>query len=222
MDDDGVTAGGRNEPLGSFVGDFYNTKSAWGDSSFDRTHRMVVSYSYDLPKLTAGGRWIKSLVNNWSVSGVTTIQSGLPFSVTDSTSGTIYGISAYAQYAPGVTVDQITLSGPTQSRLSQYFNTAAFTTAPVIGNGTGFGNSGRDILRGPGQLNFDAGIGREFKVGGLSENAQLQFRSEFFNLANHPQFNNPGSNRGAPTTFGIISSTAVAPRIVQFALKYSF
>jgi len=222
LDNDGVSAGGRNEPLGSFVGDFYNTKSAYGNSSFDRTHRLVVSYSYDLPKLTSGNAVLRGVVNNWSVSGVTTIQSGLPFSVTDSTSGTIYGISAYAQFAPGETVNDARLSGSTESRLRRYFNTAAFTTAPVIGNGTGFGNTGRDILRGPGQLNFDAGIGREFKVGGLSENAQLQFRSEFFNLANHPQFNNPGSNRGAPTAFGIISSTAVAPRIVQFALKYEF
>ncbi len=222
LDNDGVTAGGRNEPLGSFVGDFYNTKSAYGTSSFDRTHRVVVSYSYDIPKLTAGNRLLKSVVNDWSISGVTTIQSGLPFSVTDSTSGTIYGISAYAQFAPGVTLANAAYSGGTESRLNSYFNTAAFTSAPVIGNGTGFGNSGRDILRGPGQVNFDAGIGRQFVVGGLSENAQLQFRSEFFNLFNHAQFNNPGSNRGAPSSFGVISSTAVSPRIVQFALKYTF
>jgi hypothetical protein len=217
-----VTAGGRNEPLGSYVGDFYNTSSARGDASFDRTHRFVVSYSYDLPKLKAGNRLLKSVVNDWSITGVTTIQSGLPFSVTDSTSGTIYGISAYAEFAPGMTTANANLTGSTESRLNRYFNTAAFTTAPVIGDGTGFGNAGRDILRGPGQLNFDAGIVRQFKVGGLSENAQLQFRSEFFNLANHPQFNNPGSNRGAASTFGVISSTAVAPRIIQFALKYSF
>ena len=222
LDDDGVTAGGRNEPLGSFSGNFYNTKSAYGTSSFDRTQRLVVSYSYDLPKLQSGNRFVKGIVNDWSVSGVTTIQSGLPFSVTDSTSGTIYGISAYAQFVPGDTLANVRLSGSTTSRLNQYFNTAAFTTAPVIGDGTGFGNAGRDILRGPGQINFDAGISREFVVPGLSEKGRLQFRTEFFNLANHPQFNNPGSNRGASTTFGIISSDAVGPRIMQFALKYAF
>ena len=222
LDDDGVTAGGRNEPLGSFVGDFYNTKSAYGDSSFDRTHRLVVSYSYDLPKLTVGNRLVKGVVNGWSLSGVTTIQSGLPFSVTDNTSGTIYGISAYAQFANGMNVNNARLSGSPESRLTQYFNTSAFTSVPLVGNGTGFGNAGRDILRGPGQLNFDAGIGREFRVGGIRESGALQFRSEFFNLANHPQFNNPGSNRGAPSSYGVISSTAVSPRIVQFALKYMF
>jgi hypothetical protein len=222
IDTDGVTAGGRNEPLGSFTGDFYNTKSARGDSSFDRTHRLVISYSYDIPKLKAGNSELKSIVNDWSLSGVTTIQSGLPFSITDSTSGTIYGISAYAEFAPGMTAANAKLSGSTQSRLNEYFNTSIFTTAPAIGDGTGFGNAGRDILRGPGQLNFDASLAREFKVGGLSENGRLQFRSEFFNTLNHPQFNNPGSNRGASSTFGVISSAAVSPRIVQFALKYVF
>jgi hypothetical protein len=222
IDTNGVSAGGRNQPLGSFTGDFYNTKSARGTSSFDRTHRLVVSYSYDFPKLSGGNALLRSIVNDWSISGVTTIQSGLPFSVTDSTSGTIYGISAYAQFASGLGPADAMLSGNAQSRLTRYFNTSAFTTAPIIGNGTGFGNSGRDILRGPGQLNFDAGFGRNFKLSAMRENSELQFRSEFFNFANHPQFNNPGSNRGAPTTFGIISSTAVSPRIVQFALKYLF
>ena len=222
IDTDGVSAGGRNEPLGSFTGDFYNTKSARGDSSFDRTQRLVVSYSYDLPKLKGGNRVLSAVVNDWSLSGVTTIQSGLPFSVTDSTSGTIYGISAYAEFAPGMTAANVVQSGNTESRLNRYFNTAAFTTAPAIGDGTGFGNSGRDILRGPGQLNFDASLGREFRVGGLSEGGRIQFRGEFFNTLNHPQFNNPGSNRGAASSFGVISSAAVAPRIVQFALKYMF
>jgi hypothetical protein len=222
IDNDGVTAGGRNEPLGSFSGDFYNTRTARGSSSFDRTHRLVVSYSYDFPKLKAGNALLKGVVNNWSLSGVTTIQSGLPFSVTDNTSGTIYGISTYAQFAPGKTAADAILSGNTQSRLNAYFNTANFVPALPIGDGTGFGNSGRDILRGPGQFNFDAGLGREFKVGGLSEGAFIQFRGEFFNTLNHPQFNNPGSNRGAPSSFGVISSAAVSPRIVQFALKYVF
>ncbi|HEX4747949.1 MAG TPA: carboxypeptidase-like regulatory domain-containing protein [Bryobacteraceae bacterium] len=222
LDDDGVTAGGRNEPLGSFVGDYYNTKSAWGNASFDRTHRLVVSYSYTTPKLSLSSRLLAAVGSNWILSGVTTVQSGLPFSVTDSTSGTIYGISAYAQYAPGITLNNVVLSGSTQSRLNQYFNTAAYTTAPVIGDGTGFGDSGRDVLRGPGQVNFDTSFGREFTVGGLSEGAQLQFRSEFFNIFNHAQFNNPGSNLGAPSSFGVISSTAVGPRIVQFGMKYSF
>lgn len=222
IDTDGVSAGGRNEPLGSFSGDFYNTRSARGSSSFVRTQRLVVSYSYDIPRLKYGPALLQHAVNDWSLSGVTTIQSGLPFSVTDNTSGTIYGISTYANFAAGKTPADAKLSGNAQSRLSQYFKTSVSTTAPVIGDGTGFGNAGRDILRGPGQLNFDSSIVRQFKVGGLSESGAVQIRGEFFNIANHPQFNNPGSNRGAPSTFGVISSAAVAPRIILFALKYVF
>ncbi len=222
IDTDGVSAGGRNEPLGSFSGNFYNTKSARGTASFDRTQRLVFSYNYDLPKMKSGNSVLKGVINGWSLSGVTTIQSGLPFSVTDSASGTIYGISAYAQFAPGMTLANVRLSGRAENRLTKYFNTSAFTTAPVIGDGTGFGNGGRDMLRGPGQLNFDASVGREFKVKGINENGRLQFRSEFFNLLNHPQFNNPASNRSASSSFGLISSAAVSPRIMQFALKYTF
>ena len=222
IDTDSASAGGRNQPLGGYTGDFYNTHSARGTSSFDRTQRLVISYSWQAPTLTSGNMLTKRVLSDWSLSGVTTVQSGLPFSVTDSTSGTIYGISTYAEFAPGMGPNDAKKSGSTESRLNNYFNFAAFAPPPVIGDGTGFGNSGRDILRGPGQLNFDAGVGREFKTGGLSEAAFLQFRTEFFNIMNHPQFANPGSNRGASSTYGVISSTVVAPRILQFALKYVF
>ncbi len=222
IDTDSAGVGGRNQPLGGYTGDYYNLSSARGSASFDRTHRVVASYSYDFPKAQWSNALLRGLLNDWSISGVTIIQSGTPFSVTDSTSGTIYGISTYAQFASGMGPLNAKKSGSTESRLNSYFNTAAFTAPPVIGNGTGWGNSGRDILRGPGQVNFDAGIGREFPVPGFTEGSRLQFRSEFFNLFNHAQFANPGSNRGAPSTYGIVSSTVVAPRILQFALKYIF
>ena len=222
IDTDSAGTGGRNQPLGGYTGDYYNLSSARGTSSFDRTQRLVASYAYDLPK----GKWdskpLRAVLNDWSVSGVTTIQSGTPFSVTDSTSGTIYGISTYAQFAPGKAPQDARGSGSTTSRLNNYINASAFTAPPIIGDGTGFGNSGRDILRGPGQINFDSAFGRTFPVGGLSESGRVEFRSEFFNLFNHAQFSNPSSNRGAPSTFGVISNTLVAPRIIQFALKYVF
>jgi hypothetical protein len=222
IDTDNAGTGGRNQPLGGYTGDYYNLSSARGNASFDRTHRLVASYAYDLPK----GKWdskpLRALLNDWSVSGVTTIQSGVPFSITDSTSGTIYGISTYAQFAAGKGPKDAVGSGSTTSRLNNYFNTAAFTAPPIIGDGTGWGNAGRNILRGPGQINFDSSIGRVFAVGGLSESGRLEFRSEFFNLFNHAQFANPTANRGASSTFGVISTTVVAPRIAQLALKYVF
>jgi len=79
------------------------------------------------------------------------------------------------------------------------------------------------ILLGPGQFNFDTTVSKTTTVGGIRESATLQFRAEFFNLFNHPQFNNPGGvNFAVLGNFGQITSTTVNPRLIQFALKYSF
>jgi hypothetical protein len=77
------------------------------------------------------------------------------------------------------------------------------------------------IVRGPGQFNTDVSIGKITTVGGLRENAQLAFRTEFYNALNHPQFANPGTTFGT-ATFGVITQTSVAPRLIQFGLKYIF
>jgi hypothetical protein len=103
------------------------------------------------------------------------------------------------------------------------------TTIPIIGadpivpgtGGAGWGNTGVGIILGPGQLNFDTSLSKLTKVGGLNEGATLQFRAEFFNLFNHPQFNNPANNF-ALGNFGQITSTSVNPRLIQLALKYIF
>jgi hypothetical protein len=219
IDDVGASGSGRNQPLGSYTGDFYNHSGNVGSSSFDRRQRFVTSYLYDIPGLTQT-KVLNAVTNGWGFSGVTVIQSGLPFSITDSTAGTIYGASSYAQFAPGMSASNAKLSGRTQDRLNQYFNTSAFAPPPVIGNGTGFGNSGRSILQGPGQANFDMSLKRTFNT--PSDKGKVEFRSEFFNVFNHPQFGNPGSARSSASSFGHIQSTVVAPRIMQFALKYMF
>jgi hypothetical protein len=214
-------SGGRNAPNGSFAGDFYNRRASKGSSVFDRKHRFVASYLYDVPKLPvstiAGG-----FVNGWSLSGVTTIQSGSPFSVKDTSAGTIYGVSSFAQFATGKGASDAVLSGRTQDRLNRYFDTSVFTTAPRIGDGTNWGNAGRSILRGPGQMNFDVGLRKAFVVGGLHEDGKVEFRAEAFNVFNHAQFANPASAFTNKASFGVISDTVVAPRIIQFALKYQF
>ena len=77
------------------------------------------------------------------------------------------------------------------------------------------------VIQGPSQFNFDTAIAKNTRVGGLSENGTVQFRAEFFNLLNHPQFSNPANNL-ALGNFGQITSTSVNPRLVQLALKYIF
>ncbi len=223
LDNVGDRDGGRNQPLGGGnVQDFYNRAANNGLASFDRTHRFVTSYVWELPRLGNASGVVDALINGWSLAGVTTVQSGRPFDVNDRVGGTIFGISSSrAEFAAGRGPADARLSGSTQSRLDRYFNTSVFGDPPTIGGGTGFGNSGRSILKGPGQINFDMSFGKSFAVGGINEDARLEFRSEFFNLFNTPQFANP-ANQLRTGSFGFISNTIAAPRIIQFALKYSF
>jgi hypothetical protein len=227
VDNVGANGSGRNQPIGGFNADFYNRAAYKGSSDFDRRHRVVASYVYSIPGIFQNSAIGKGLLGGWSWSGVTTLQSGRPFSVIDATAGTIYGVngSLLAQFAPGKSAGDAVLTGRTQSRIDRYFDTSVFAPAPAIGNGTGFGNAGRNILVGPGQANVDMALKKNFRL--KNDTNQLEFRSEFFNVFNHPNFGNPvnsGINaaRSIPSTFGAISTTTVAPRIIQFALKYQF
>jgi hypothetical protein len=230
LDNVGASSGGRNQPIGNYTGDIYNHKLNRGSSSFDRTHRFVASYLYELPGVS--NRYLNQVLGGWAISGTTTLQSGTPFSITDSTT-TIYGVTGYAQFAPGKGASDAELSGKTQDRLNHYFETSVFncgtnasgaplTCAPTIGDGVDFGNAGRSILRGPGQANFDMALRKNFRLAGMGETSNLEFRSEFFNVFNHPTFSNPGTARTTPASFGVISSMSGSPRIIQFALKYRY
>lgn len=111
-----------------------------------------------------------------------------------------------------------------ESKLEGYFNAACFTNPPIIGAdgiGTAFGNSGTGIVDGPGQANLDLSLSKTVIVNWPIEKSSIQFRAEFFNALNHPQFANPDTNFSSPT-FGVISSTAVNPRVIQLALKLAF
>jgi hypothetical protein len=130
----------------------------------------------------------------------------------------------------GTSYNSIPTSGGIESRLGGlsggpgYINspTGLFCSAPTIGDGTNFGNSGLGVLLGPGQLNFDVSLVKNTRIGGIRENAVLQIRAEFFNAFNHAQFSNPGTTVSSPATLGVITSDTVNPRLIQFAMKYQF
>ncbi len=223
----------------------------YGQAYFNRPQRLIFSYSWDLPFGHPHGV-VGKLVDGWTVAGVTAIQNGTPLTFTDSRAGSIYGVSGpistaptlntvtfapvnagRAQLCPGTTYSNVTTSGDLKSRLggasggAGYFTPTGFanTTAssacqlPAIGNGFDYGNSGVGVVLGPGQFNWDMSLVKMTRFG---EKQSLQFRMEFFNTFNHAQFNNPGTAVSTPTTFGVITSTSVNPRLIQFALKYSF
>lgn len=164
--------------------------------------------------------------------------------------GAIANVQSLAQMAPGATYADLSTAsvGDVGARLGGlsggqgFFNRAALVpltcaltaagtptagsvcaVAPngVVTNGTPWGNSGIGEILGPHQFNFDATIAKNTRVGGIHEDATLQFRAEFFNMFNHTQFNNPAYNL-ALGNFGQITSTSVNPRLMQLALKYIF
>jgi Carboxypeptidase regulatory-like domain len=231
-----------------------NKAQQYGPAAFNRPNRFVLSYAYDLPYKGEG--WRGKALGGWGVSGVTTIQDGLPFSVIDGGAASLLynSIPATGPYSRAELADPVDCNslgncrsgiplgttGSMTTRVNGFINNNAFTASPEFGGvpnpaagppcpqagfydcGNGFGDSGVGILRCCTQLNFDAAIIKNTIVGGLREDANLQFRAEFFNLFNHPQFNQPGNDRNAPATFGVITSSAVPGRILQFGLKYVF
>ena len=185
-------------------------------------------------------------MSNWQVAGIITAMSGQPFDIVDSRAGSFYfgdnsGL-ARPSWAPGATPKTAMKNVPA----GYYFNPFAFLR-PVVqtgqlipssngdavaaAQGTDIGNVGRNVLRGPRQINVDLSLVKRFPFG---EAKSVEFRAEFFNLFNQVNFDTPNSNLNAaivnPTTgqiidpddFGRITSTSNNPRLIQFALKLNF
>ncbi len=147
------------------------------------------------------------------MAGIATYRSGVPLGLTmaSSTFGSFEGTQR-----PNWNGETQTVDGSISDRLTNYFNTAAFTApAPYT-----YGNVGRLIpsLRGPGVVNLDISLDKEFAI---YERMRLQFRAEAFNAMNHPQFGLPGTVIGSSTA-GVISQQVNLPRDIQFALKLVF
>jgi hypothetical protein len=207
-----------------------NRSIAKGECGYDRPQRLVVSYVYNFPRFNSGEGFTGHALSGWAVAGVTTAQSGNPITLTDSRGGQVYGAvgTSGANLCAGETIGDVFTQGSVVSRLSDYFNKSAFCAPPVVGQvggtggATGYGNVRMNPVLGPGQFNWDISLQKHTVVGGLREDADLEFRTDFFNAFNHPQFSNPASNAGSASTFGVITTTSVGPRIIQFALKYVF
>ncbi len=191
----------------------------FGPSDYDRTHRLTTSFVVNVPAAGSDGSLVHALTGNWNLSGILTYQSGTPFSVL----GTATRNAFFAQpgrvrvsFAPGMTVDDANLAGRVQDRLDAYFNVAAFQDSLDQ-----WGNTGRNILRGPSQVQLDMTIGRTFP---FSARQRLEVRWEVYNALNTPVFNNPASTFAAngPGTAGRITSTTGGPRTMQLAARFMF
>jgi hypothetical protein len=194
-------------------------------AGFDRTHNFQMYGSYTLP-FGKGERFLTSgvgavLAGGWQINGILSRMSGTPFSV--GSAGTSVDSPGNSQTADQVVSNVKILGG--HGRNESYFDPNAF--APVTA--VRFGNTGRNILRGPGFFNTDASIFRNFKI---TERFTLQFRTEVFGLTNTPQFNNPGATVSGPTrnadgSIRVLNGyteilAAAGERQARFALKLSF
>ena len=194
-------------------------------TAFDRTNRLIATFDYELP----GGLWrtgaLATLTRGWSLSGIVIVQSGLPMTLADPNGGTVYGKASASTITmcPGATYADLSTKGTVESRLNQWINPGAICAPTGVGmdGSTTYGNAGQSIVNGPGQINTDFSLNKTARVGGIHESAVLGFRLEFYNALNHAQFSNPGTTLDT-ATFGVITQTSVAPRLIQAAMKYVF
>jgi hypothetical protein len=223
LDTDGADINSTSSGNALTLGNQNSPRLRWGRPSFDRTHRFVASLLWSLPNPSS--RALRVIAGNWSVDAIMVIQSGSALTIADTNTTNVFGISEdRAQLSGLCSPHELRAVGSLNSKLNGYFNTACFTHPPVIGGdgvGTGFGDSATGIVDGPGQANLDFALTKSMRLKWPTDGSSLQFRGEFYNAFNHPQFANPDTNFSSPT-FGVITSTSVNARVGQLAIKLVF
>ena len=223
LDTDGANINATSSGNTLTLGDQNSPAQRWGRASFDRTHRFIFSTTWNLPGPSRGVP--RAVLGDWSLDAIATIQSGNALTIAETNPTNVFGISQDRAQLSGVcSKSQLVRGGSVESKLNGYFNASCFTTQPVIGAdgiGTAFGDSATGVVDGPGQANLDVALSKNVVLNWPRERTNLQFRAEFYNALNHPQFGNPDSNFTSPD-FGVISNTAVNARVAQLALKLAF
>jgi hypothetical protein len=201
--------------------DPFNLAAERGRSLFDARHRLVLSYQWSIPLWTRPHGWYQHALGAWQVNGIATIMSGTPFTVFDSVDVSEQGgapeITGFSANRPNLVSGQNPNSGPRTP--NAWLNANAFqqVTPDPLSPAQQFGSAGRNIVQGPGYAEWDFSI---FKSIPVTEGKEFQFRAEFFNFLNHPNFRLPDSDISSPTFNHIL--TALPPRLIQLALKFSF
>jgi hypothetical protein len=220
---------GFSDGLGSVIGATYfplpNYQNLdWGLSQINLNQNFTASIIYDLP-FGKGRKWgsnwnaaANAIAGGWELTLIEKATSGFPIFVIDSnnTSGVNFlNANGSAFIRPNQTCNPV-LSNPT---LAEWFNPSCFSQ-PAAGE---LGNANRTPLSGPDFVNTDFSIIKHFVP---REGWRVDFRTEFFNLFNHPQFGAPGGNASGAdfnsSTFAVVNYTVNNPRLVQFALKLAF
>ncbi len=206
-----------NISFGNTIGDPFNLSWDRGISDLNLPLSWVTNFVYVTPSLDAKNMLAKNVLGAWELSTIWTLQSGQPFSIMggngDNNSGALEGGDRADLTGKAFNVHQ----GGKSQWLNQYFNPAAFQPNAA---GT-FGDSGKNILKGPGIDTADVAIIKNWRV---AERYALQFRWEMFNAFNHASFSNPNNDAspGNASEGQITSIGPIPPRVMQGALKFTF
>lgn len=225
--------GNADGNVGTYIQNSHNPGAEYGPAAPDLRHRLSISYLYELP-VGHGRRFLsdmngvgEAVLGGWQVAGITTIQSGeaetavLSYDPTNTGSFSPRPDMIANPYNFSFNTGGQQCSNPGHQTLDCWYNQAAFAIpqlAPGQSTATVFGNSPIGTLRGPDLVNFDFVLQKDFKI---HEEQRLQFRAEFFNLFNHPNFGLPGVYVDVPGG-AAITNTATDNRQIEFALKYTF
>jgi len=201
-------------PIGAYNSntDPLNRHFDYGPSDDSVTNIFKLSGVYQLPHFGVKSAADK-VVNGWEVSPILLWQGGFPFSIVSGYDNSLTGVGEDRADFIGTGSAQLSAGRSHAQLIQEWFNTSAFAPNAM---GT-FGNTGKNILRGPGQFNTNMALVKDTKV---TERAMVQFRAEAFNVFNNVNFGTPDHTQ-ADTAFGQITS-ARSPRILQVALKLSF
>jgi Carboxypeptidase regulatory-like domain len=210
---------GTNQPQ-----DNYNLKAERGLSDFDVRQRFVLSDNWQIP-LGRDRRWLRSgaaaaILGDWELSGIFTLQSGQPLTAILSTA--LSGTQSNGTDRPDMMANPNLPDG--RRGPARWFDTGAFQPPPVYFDAQGAfsipGNEGRNVITGPGLAGTDVSLERHARLGFGGEKTNLVLRADFFNLANHPNFDRPGLILGT-SNFGRISS-AENSRQIQLSLRVNW
>lgn len=191
----------------------------YGRADFDRTHRFVISYVWQLPQLRGSETAVREILGGWQVTGLFQAQTGLPLTVTAGQDRSLTGLG----------VDRAVVVGPSlgpgacgsSAPCVNYLNPSSFQLPPTAATASpyilSFGNFGKGAISGPGAMTWDVGVFRGFT---FHERFNIQLRGEFFNVLNRANFNNPTTTVSSGG-FGSITGSG-DPRIGQLALKFQF
>ncbi len=200
---------------GAYWQNTYDPEAEWGPAFHDVRHNFIFSSTYELPfgrGHDIGGGWptvMNAFLGGWRVAGILQARTGLPITVIDGRNRSLQGERGSER--PNCVGDP----APSDQSLDRWLDINAFAAAPL----GSFGNCPVGVARAPGYTNLDVMFSKRVDVGG---ERYAEFRVEAFNILNNPSFGPPGRDISVPTTFGIVTSTISAPRVIELVLKFYF